>query len=196
MENKEILSNLLKKKYTKKVYIDIFNILSAEKYSTNSNGIFFNLKEIPDEKINKCIDYINILSYNVEDHMKNLSLREELEKQYKNSIHNQPIKVVQKQQVKKKIINKEEFKEIISPFGKRNYKSKVFKRLDNIMLGKKKEDKHQKSYKKPTPKEKIKEDESDNESIENEDLFGDEEEDFSPVIKEVMDESELDYESE
>ena len=86
MNKRTELAQLLKKKYTKKVYIDIFNILNEEKYSSNSNGIFFNLKEIPDNKIDNCVNYIQSLSYNIEDHIKNLSIREDLQEEYKNSL--------------------------------------------------------------------------------------------------------------
>lgn len=187
MDNKEILTNLLKTKYTKNVYIKIFNILSQEKYSSNSNGIFFNLKEIPDEKIKECIDYINMLSLNIEDHMKNLSIREELEKKYKDTITVQKEKGnVKEKTTNKKQVKKEEIKPIVSPFGKRTYKSKVFKRLDNIMLGKKKDEKLSKTtHNKKHNKEKIEEisDISDKDSFDEEDLFGDYEEDTASVLK-------------
>lgn len=178
MENRTQLASLLKKKYTKKVYIDIFNILNNEKYSSNSNGIFFNLKEISDEKIKNCIEYIESLSYNIEDHLKNLSIREELQEEYKNSLEVQKKKETKKNTpCPKQKYQKDETKEIVvSPLVKKTYKSKVFRRLDNIMLGKKKDEKNKRST---TSSEKQEE------SVEEEDLFGDENDsDTASVVKE------------
>jgi hypothetical protein len=178
MESRTQLATLLKKKYTKKVYIDIFNILNNEKYSSNSNGIFFNLKEISDEKIKNCIEYIESLSYNIQDHLKNLSIREDLQEEYKNSL--EPLKKIQNKKTTPepfKKYQKEETKEVVSPFVKKVYKSKVFRRLDNIMLGKKKDEKNQKRTLILEKQE---------ESVEeDEDLFGDDNDsDTASIVKE------------
>lgn len=191
MNKRSELAQLLKKKYTNKVYIDIFNILNEEKYSSNSNGIFFNLKEIPDIKIDNCIHYIQSLSHNIQDHIKNLSIREDLQEEYKNSID-----ISKKKETKSYIpelktkYQKGESKEIVSPFVKKVYKSKVFKRLDNIMLGKKKEEKNQKKI---VITEKLEDSIDEN----DEDLFGDEDSDDIFVSKdEYVQDLEPGYDSE
>ena len=40
-------------------YVNIFNIISSDDYSSNSNGIFYNLNAFSDEVIEKLIDYLN-----------------------------------------------------------------------------------------------------------------------------------------
>jgi hypothetical protein len=40
-------------------YVNIFNIISSNDYSSNSNGIFFNLNAFSDEVIEKLVDYLN-----------------------------------------------------------------------------------------------------------------------------------------
>jgi len=39
--------------------VNIFNIISSDDYSSNSNGIFYNLNAFSDEVIEKLIDYLN-----------------------------------------------------------------------------------------------------------------------------------------
>ena len=40
-------------------YVNIFNIISSNDYSSNSKGIFFNLNAFSDEVIEKLVDYLN-----------------------------------------------------------------------------------------------------------------------------------------
>ena len=40
-------------------YVNIFNIISSNDYSSNSNGIFFNLNAFSDEVMEKLVDYLN-----------------------------------------------------------------------------------------------------------------------------------------
>jgi hypothetical protein len=40
-------------------YVNIFTIISSNDYSSNSNGIFFNLNAFSDEVIEKLVDYLN-----------------------------------------------------------------------------------------------------------------------------------------
>jgi hypothetical protein len=40
-------------------YVNIFNIISSDDYSSNSNGIFYNLNDFSDEVIEKLVDYLN-----------------------------------------------------------------------------------------------------------------------------------------
>jgi hypothetical protein len=187
MESRTHLASLLKKKYTRKVYIDIFNILNNEKYSSNSNGIFFNLKEIEDEKIKNCIEYIESLSYNIEDHLKKLSIREELQEEYKISLETSKKKQIKNLTSEPVKYQKDEFKEVVSPFVKKVYKSKVFRRLDNIMLGKKKDEKNKRLNIVSEKQE---------DSVEEDDLFGDENNsDTASIVKEDLQDLEPVYDS-
>ena len=40
-------------------YVNIFNIISSDDYSSNSNGIFYNLNDFSDEVIERLVDYLN-----------------------------------------------------------------------------------------------------------------------------------------
>jgi len=40
-------------------YVNIFNIISSNDYSCNSNGIFYNFNNFSDEVIEKLVDYLN-----------------------------------------------------------------------------------------------------------------------------------------
>ena len=40
-------------------YVNIFNIISSDDYSSNSNGIFYNLNDFSDDVIEKLVDYLN-----------------------------------------------------------------------------------------------------------------------------------------
>ena len=40
-------------------YVNIFNIISSDDYSSNSNGIFYNLNDFSDEVIENLVDYLN-----------------------------------------------------------------------------------------------------------------------------------------
>jgi hypothetical protein len=40
-------------------FVNIFNIISSDDYSSNSNGIFYNLNDFSDEVIEKLVDYLN-----------------------------------------------------------------------------------------------------------------------------------------
>ena len=133
---KKKLSELLQKKYPKNVYVDIYAILKGNQHSTNDNGIFFNLNDIPGESINKCIDYIECIQYNVEDHIKNLSIRDDIENQYKSELNLPKPQTVQ-QKTKKPIVvqNTDQLVQ------KKVYKG-VYKRLDRIFRGLKPEEKN------------------------------------------------------
>jgi hypothetical protein len=133
MEQRSKLANLLKQKYPKSVYIKIFDYLKDENHSVNSNGIFFNLAEIPDESILNCINYIEQISYNIEDHIKNLSLREETESAFKTKITK--TSSIQKQKKGKEVPLME------LPVKKHEYKG-VYKRLDRVLRGLKADEKN------------------------------------------------------
>lgn len=40
-------------------YVNIFNIISSDDYSCNSNGIFYNMNTFSDAVIDELIDYLN-----------------------------------------------------------------------------------------------------------------------------------------
>ena len=40
-------------------FVNIFNIISSDDYSSNSNGIFYNLNDFSDDVIEKLVDYLN-----------------------------------------------------------------------------------------------------------------------------------------
>ena len=40
-------------------YVNIFNIISSDDYSSNSNGIFYNMNTFSDDVIEKLVDYLN-----------------------------------------------------------------------------------------------------------------------------------------
>lgn len=149
MESKNKLATLLKQKYTKNVYIDIFTILSDQKYSTNSNGIFFNLNEIPDDRISRCINYIECVDNNIEDHFKNLNIREDIENEYKTKITytNTKKKPYIKTEVKKEVVRPITTPVVTkTPYEKKPYKG-VYKRIDRVLRGVKKEEVKEKKSK-------------------------------------------------
>jgi len=43
----------------KEDYVNIFNIISSDDYSSNSNGIFYNVNTFSDDVIEKLVDYLN-----------------------------------------------------------------------------------------------------------------------------------------
>ena len=40
-------------------YVNIFNIISSDDYSSNSNGIFYNMNTFSDDVIERLVDYLN-----------------------------------------------------------------------------------------------------------------------------------------
>lgn len=141
MEFKKELTECFKKKYPKNVYIDIFNILSEEdcKYSSNNNGIFINLDDISERKITECLTYFKDLENNIEDHMKNLSLRETLQMEYKSQIVSKGKEKVRKKETKKSTPVKQ--KVIKNPFEKKKFTG-VYDRIDRAMRGVKQDEKN------------------------------------------------------
>lgn len=65
---------LMEKEYTRKVYFYIFNILTknGEKYTRNSNGVFFNLSEIKKETATEIRDYLSTIQNTMASHMEYL----------------------------------------------------------------------------------------------------------------------------
>ena len=60
-------NNDFKKKLVSKIedfkdkenFVNIFNIISSDDYSSNSNGIFYNMNTFSDDVIEKLVDYLN-----------------------------------------------------------------------------------------------------------------------------------------
>ena len=67
METYRKYNNDFKKKLVSKLedfkdkadFVNIFNIISSDDYSSNSNGIFYNLNDFSDDVIEKLVDYLN-----------------------------------------------------------------------------------------------------------------------------------------
>ena len=67
METYRKYNNDFKKKLVSKLeefknkadLVNIFNIISSDDYSSNSNGIFYNLNDFSDDVIEKLVDYLN-----------------------------------------------------------------------------------------------------------------------------------------
>ena len=142
MDQRTKLTILLKNKYPKTVYIKIFEILKNDNHSVNNNGIFFNLEEINDEKIASCIEFIENIKFNIEDHMKNLNLREEKENKFKTEITRSSTSQTQKRnqdqdQVNDCVIKKKEYKG-------------VFKRIDRVLRGLKIDEKNLRKVEEPS----------------------------------------------
>ena len=55
---KKLVSNLEALK-DKADLVNIFNIISSDDYSSNSNGIFYNLNDFSDDVIEKLVNYLN-----------------------------------------------------------------------------------------------------------------------------------------
>lgn len=148
-----LVDNLNKKKYNKQIYIDIFNILSADTiYSHNSSGIFFNLRNSNGDSIKKANDYLDKINLNEKNYNKFIEEREI-------TLNN-----LQKTNVGKKIQTSEKkkevkiFKEVIDlPIKKRevfgNGKNS-YQRIYNIVNNYKTEDKKTKSDKNEEEKDK------------------------------------------
>jgi hypothetical protein len=167
MENRKKLEKLLKNKFQKNVYISLYTLLKESKHTSNDNGFFFNLAEVPEENIKKCIEYIEHIEYNIEDHLKNLNIRENLENEFKTNISsNKP--------PKKQLKNKQNIKESTSkekPLVAKKVYEGVYKRLDRVVKGLKKEEIKPLKHKKKIVEVEEKEDEF---HSEDEDLFGSE----------------------
>lgn len=140
MEFKKELTECFKKKYPKNVYIDIFKILSEEdcKYSSNNNGIFINLDDISENKIRECLTYFKDLKNNIEEHMKNLNLRESLEMEYKSQIVSKGKEKAVKETKKSTSVKQ---KVIKNPFEKRKLTG-VYDRIDRTIRGVKQDEKN------------------------------------------------------
>jgi hypothetical protein len=169
--NRKKLERLLKQKYPKNVYVSIYTILKKSNHTVNKNGFFFNLAEVSDEDIKKCVEYIECIDHNIEDHMKNLNIRENLETTFKSKLSEFRKELPQQ----KKKQNVKEKATIEQPLvAKKVYKG-VYKRLDRVVKGLKKEE-----VKEPKKKKIIKKDIENIEEINefsednDEDLFGSE----------------------
>ena len=178
MEFKKELTECFKKKYPKNVYIDIFKILSEEdcKYSSNNNGIFINLDDITEHKITECLTYFKDLENNIEDHMKNLSLRESLQMEYKSQIVSKGKEKVSKKEPKKLTSVKQ--KVIKNPFEKKKFTG-VYDRLDRAMRGVKQDEKNKRKASVLDEEdneelEEFMEELDEEETVGDVDLFGDE----------------------
>lgn len=170
----EQLTEMLKKKYSDNVYIGIFNILqNEENYSFNSNGIFFNLKNVEQEKIQRCIEYLKNIEINIEDHIEKLSVRENIENDYKTILNEK------KPKKPKKIIQRKVQKEVQPPKPKK-FKG-AYARINDILHHRKSKIKKEIIKKEDSDNEdecKLSDKESDTEISEKEiditeDLFGD-----------------------
>ena len=184
MENKARLTELLKETYPKNVYIDIFRILIDEKYVTNSNGVFFDLDKVSDKKIQDCIYYLNSIQTNIEDHFQQLNIRESIEDDFKKKINSKTVKKQEKKVEKKQKVDKP----IKDPFAKKVYKG-VYSRLDRVIRGVKKEEKNTRKIKKEETQEEeedLKEFEegceSEEEIVEDVDIFGEDSDEESDNI--------------
>jgi hypothetical protein len=173
MENKKKLAEFMKKKYPKNVYTDIFSILNGSKYTTNNNGIFINLDDVTEEKIEKCLSYFNDLEHNIEDHFKNLSIRENIEMEYKSKILQSNKKT--KKTTEQTKVSKQ--KAIKNPFVVKKLTG-VYDRIDRVIRGVKQDEKNKrKVVEEESTQEEEQEEEvevSDDEIVEDVDLFGDE----------------------
>lgn len=164
------LERLLKQKYPKNVYVSIYTILKKSNHTVNKNGFFFNLADVSDEDVKNCVEFIDCIEHNIEDHMKNLNIRENLETTFKSSLSEFRKELPQekkKQNVKEKVTVEKPL------IAKKNYKG-VYKRLDRVVKGLKKEE-----VKEPKKKKIIKKENEDIEEInecsdEEQDLFGSE----------------------
>jgi hypothetical protein len=169
MDSRKTLYNLLKQKYIKDVYVNVFEILntgSDAKFSTNSNGIFFNLVDVNDDAVNRCVGYLESIDTNLEDHFKSLNIREELENSYKSSL-------VTKKRVYVNTYKKPEQTKtsVVKPVEKKPLKG-VYKRIDQRLKGLKMDE--VKIVKKEIKKDSDEEDILKKEDSDDEDLFGEE----------------------
>jgi hypothetical protein len=180
MEANKKLSTLLKQKYPKNIYIHIYSILKDSKHSVNDNGIFFNLSDVPQENIQKCIEYIECIDYNVEDHIKNLNIREGIENKYKMDITSSKVLGKRKEVAEKKQATKNEDYSLESLVQKKVYKG-VYKRLDRVIRGLKPEE--IKASRKKKIEEPVEEEDED-----MDDLFGDYDEEELEENLDVIDE--------
>lgn len=164
------LEQLLKQKYPKNVYVSIYTILKKSKHTSNKNGFFFNLADVNEEDVKKCVEFIESIEHNIEDHMKNLTIRENLETTFKSKLSDPRKELPQKKKkqsnVKEKVVDEQPL------VPKKIYKG-VYKRLDRVVKGLKKEEvKVSKKKKKVT--EEIEEKNELSDDNEDEDLFGSE----------------------
>jgi hypothetical protein len=173
MECKKKLASLLKQNYPKNVYIHIFSILKNNKHSSNVNGIFFNLSDVAEEDMIKCIEYLECIEYNAEEHFKHLNIREDIENQYKMDLATST-KQVKPKTVQKRVIKEEEYSTDDKLVQKKTYKG-VYKRLDRVIRGLKPEEIKIKK-KKSQEVEEEEEPYEDEIAEEDDDLFGEEEE--------------------
>jgi hypothetical protein len=189
------LERLLKQKYPKNVYVSIYTILKKSNHTTNKNGFFFNLGDVPEEDVKKCVEYIECIEFNIEDHMKNLNIRENLETSFKSKLTEFRKEIPQqkkKQNVKEKVTVEQPL------VAKKIYKG-VYKRLDRVVKGLKKEEIKETKKKKITKKdaEEIEEvNECSDEDNEEKDLFGSECSDPPELLDDDFLEDDLDIEVE
>lgn len=134
MHNREDLFEILNlHKYPKQVYVKLFYMLTSnnESYTSNSNGIFFNLQNVSDIVIDEVTKYISDIYNNIESYNKTSKDRQE---QIDNIQDNLPCplkKVTKTKTPLKKSITPEGIK---NPFIDISYTG-VHKRIDNILKG-------------------------------------------------------------
>lgn len=190
-QDRKKLEQLLKQKYPKNVYISIYTILKKSNHTVNKNGFFFNLADVPHEDIKKCVEFIECIEYNIEDHMKNLNIRENLETTFKSKLSDFRKEIPnqkKKQSVKEKVVVEQPL------VAKKVYKG-VYKRLDRVVKGLKKEEVKE-TKKKKIIKKDIEEVEENECSDEDEDLFGSECSEQIEVLEDVFLEDDIDNEPE
>jgi len=88
MDRKQQLVDMLSKEYQEFVYKRLFEILDAENYTTNSNGIFIRLNDIDEKKIEESIEFIDSINLSYSIYKKSECNREDNLKLIKNSIKN------------------------------------------------------------------------------------------------------------
>ena len=173
MHKREDFFNLVTiHKYPKQVYVDLFYILTSEgytNYTSNSNGIFFNMQNLSDELVNKATEYISNIYNNAESYNKTIKDRQE----QMASVHDN-LSHIRKPALKTPPVKKNICPELIKdPFTNIKYTG-VYERMDNILKGRV-------TVPVPDKKQKL----PDNVSDDDEDLFGDEDEENTGVEVDV-----------
>lgn len=125
MDKKNHLAELLEKKYHLFVYKKIFKILDTEDFTSNSNGIFISLNNIPDKNIDDCINFIKDIDASSLKYIESENTRERDIQKVKETVK-KPLET--KQKSKKNTCQK-----LKKPLKKPTSDPKVFKRLRQCM---------------------------------------------------------------
>jgi hypothetical protein len=104
-QRRKVLVDLVSKNencYQDFIYIKLFEILSTQNFTSNSNGIFINLNDIADEVIEESIKFIETINISSVSYLESESNRDKNLELLKHSVNRHAASVTAQVKVKKK----------------------------------------------------------------------------------------------